>query len=71
MIQLVQGSFMQVSCKINNIKEQNFFNKAQISEAQSIRRNEKKYGLRPQLKILLKKMHRFENLNADYNESEI
>lgn len=55
----------------NNIKEENFLNKAQISEAQSIRRNEKKYGLRPQLKILLKKMHRFENLNADYNESEI
>lgn len=55
----------------NNIKEQNFFNKAQISEAQSIRRNEKNTACAIDAKILLKKMRGFENLNNDYNESEI
>lgn len=55
----------------NNIKEQKFSTKRKFLKRNQYAETKKKYGLRPQLKILLKKMHRFENLNADYNESEI
>ncbi len=43
----------------------------QIFEAQSIRRDKKNAACAIDAKILLKKMRGFENLNNDYNESEI